>query len=423
MDLAQSLAPFRHRAFARLWFGALVSNVGTWMESIAVGVLVVETTGQAGWAGLAAAAAFVPNAVLSPVGGALADRLHRRRLLLFTVAGQLLMASVLTVLAAIEVTPPGLVVGVVLIAGCMQAIGFPSYMAIFPDLVPREDLVGAIALGSAQWNLGRVIGPLAAGVAIAAGGYAWAFGINAASFLAVIVAIAPLRLPPPPPPTQTSIFRSIREGLGFVRRDPGLRVVVGYMTLNTLLAAPFIALVPAMAINVFDSGAGGTSALVTAQGVGAVGMALSLGVLANRFGTRRVMLGVLWLLPPALVAYGAAPTLPIAVVTIFVVGYLYLGALSSFTSIGQLRSPPAARGRVMSILFVILGAVYPLGSILQGAIADRVGLRTTTIAAAAIMATGLVMARLVRPHFADDLDAPTAEGAILHEGASDDRRT
>lgn len=398
-----------------MWAGALVSNIGTWMESIAVGVLVVEQTGQAGWAGLAAAAAFVPNAVLSPVGGALADRFDRRRLLLVTVSGQVLTASALTALAIAATTPPGLVVGIVFVAGCMQALGFPAYVAMFPDLVDEEDLVGAVALSSAQWNLGRVIGPLAAGVAIAAGGYAWAFGINAASFLAVIVAIAPIALPAPPPLTETSILASIREGLGFVRRDPGLRVVVGYMTLNTLLAAPFIALVPAMAIKVFDSGSSGTSALVTAQGVGAVAMAVSLGVLANRFGSRRVLLGVLWLLPPALVVYGASPTLPIAVVTIFVVGYLYLGALSSFTSIGQLRAPSAVRGRVMSTLFVILGAVYPLGSILQGAIADRIGLRATTIGAAAIMAAGLVAARLVRPGFADELDAPTAEGAILHK--------
>ena len=426
MELARSLAPFRHRAFARVWIGAFVSNVGTWMETIAVGVLVTEQTDQALWGGLAMVAGFVPMAVLSPVGGALADRIHRRQLLLMTVSGQLVMATLLTILAIADVTPPGLVVLIVFGTGCVQALGFPAYQAILPDLVPTDDLVGAVALSSAQWNLGRVVGPLAAGVAIAVGGYPWAFGINAASFVAVIVAIAPLRLPRPSGRSHPSILGSIREGLRFVGRDPGLRVVVGYMALNTLLAAPFIALVAPMAVKVFDSGAGGTAALVTAQGLGAVVMALSLGVLANRFGPRRVMIAVLWLLPPALALYGLAPTLPVAVVAIFIVGFLYLGALSSFTSIGQLRSPSHVRGRVMSTLMVILGTLYPLGSLIQGATADRVGLRTTTVAAATILAGVLLAARTARPALADELDGPAAEGALIQdgdEGTSHDHRT
>ena len=426
MDLTRSLAPFRHRPFARVWVGAFVSNVGTWMETIAVGVLVTEQTDQALWGGLAMVAGFVPMAVLSPVGGVLADRVHRRNLLLMTVSGQLVMATLLTVLAVADVTPPGIVVLIVFATGCVQALGFPAYQAILPDLVTTDDLVGAVALSSAQWNLGRVVGPLAAGVAIAAGGYAWAFGINALSFVAVIVAIAPLRLPPPTAPSHPSFFGSVREGLGFVRSDPGVRVVVGYMALNTLLAAPFIALVAPMAVKVFDSGAGGTAALVTGQGLGAVAMALSLGILADRFGARRVMLAVLWLLPAALVAYGLAPALPLAVVAIFVVGFLYLGALSSFTSIGQLRAPSSVRGRVMSTLMVILGTLYPLGSLLQGAIADQVGLRTTTVGAATIMVVALLAARVVRPAFADELDGPTAEGALIDrgdEGTIDGHRT
>lgn len=409
MALPRSLAPLRHRSFALLWAGAFASNIGTWMETVGVGILVTTTTNRAGWTGLVAAAAFVPNAVLGPFGGALADRLPRKRVLITTTAVQTVLAATLTVLAATDTARPGLVTLIVLAAGCAMALGFPAYQALLPDLVPRGDLPGAVALSSAQWNLGRVIGPALAGVVIGIGGFEWAFGINALSFLAVIVVVASFRLPPPAPVQEASILAAIRAGARFASTEPGLRVVIGYMALNSLLAAPFIALVPAVALKLFDSGEFGTSILVTAQGIGAVLMGLSLGPLFERFGSRRVLFGVLGGLPVALVAYAAAPTLAAAVVAIFVVGFLYLGALSSFVTIAQLRAPPELRGRVMSLLMVLLGALYPLGSVLQGAVADRVGLRVTTAGAGALMAAALLAARVLRPRIAHALDEPAGE--------------
>jgi predicted MFS family arabinose efflux permease len=415
----RSLAPFRHRMFAILWTGAFVSNIGTWMETIGVGILVTEATDQSLWTGLVAAAGFAPLAVLGPVGGALADRLPRRRLLLVTTTIQTVLATTLTVLVATGEPSPAIVTLIIFAAGCAQSIGFPAYQAVLPDLVPEEDLVGAVALSSAQWNLGRVVGPALAGVLITVGGYEWAFGFNAVSFLAVIFAVLQLRLPPPAERKGTSIRAEIREGIGYVRRDPGLRVVVAYMFINSLLAAPFIALVPAMAEKVLDAGKGGTAVLVTAQGIGAVTMALSLAALAVRFGNRRVMLAVLWGLPPALALYAVMPVLAASAVAIFFVGLLYLGALSSFTSIAQLRAPAAVRGRVMSVLLVLLGAVYPVGAIVQGAIADQIGLRVTTAGAAALMLAALLLARILRPGFTAALEAPSAPFEGFASGAID----
>ncbi len=411
----RSLAPFRHRMFAILWTGAFVSNVGTWMETVGVGILVTEATGEALWTGLVAAAGFVPSAVLGPVGGALADRLPRRRLLLITTTIQTILAGTLTLLAANGNPGPGIVTLVVLGAGCTQAIGFPAYQSVLPDLVPREDLVGAVALSSAQWNLGRVVGPALAGIVISIGGYAWAFAINTLSFFAVILAVSQLRLPPPVERTAQSVLSSIKQGIAYTRRDPGLRVVVAYMAVNTLLAAPFIALIAAMSLKVLDAGAGGTAVLVTAQGLGAVTMALTLAALAARFGPGRVLLTVLWGLPPALVIYALMPVLALSAIAIFFVGLLYLGALSSFTSIAQLRAPAAVRGRVLSVLQVLLGSLYPLGAVLQGAIADEIGLRATTAGAAVIMLILLLGARVVWPRFTAALDAPVAE---LHGDAA-----
>ena len=406
MPLPRSLAPLRHRRYAALWTGAFASNIGTWMETVAVGILVTSQTGQAGWAGLVAAAGFVPNALLGPLGGALADRIPRRRLLLTSVSAQTVLAGGLTVLAATDAAQPWNVTLIVLASGCAGAVGFPAYQSLMPDLVPRDELAGAVALGAAQWNLGRVIGPALAGIVIDVGGFEWAFAINTLSFLAVIAAVAPLRLPAPSRRHDESITDAIRDGARYARREPGIRAVMSYLALNSLFAAPFIALVPAMALTVFHNEDSGTAALVTAQGLGAVAMALSLGGLAHRFGHRRVLLTGLAVLPPVLVAYAVSPTLEVAAVAIFFVGAAYLCCLSSFTTVAQLRAPNELRGRVMSALMVLLGVLYPLGSIVQGWIADGIGLRATTVAAAVLLALALLAIRVLRPGFDAEVRDP-----------------
>jgi MFS family permease len=399
VDLSRSFAPFRHRRFALLWAGAFVSNIGTWMETVGVGILVTTATGKAGWTGLVAAAGFVPTALLAPLGGALADRVPRRTLLITTTSFQIVFAGLLTFVASVGDPSPGLVTLIVLGAGCANAIGFPAFQAMLPDLVPRDDLPGAVALSSAQWNLGRVIGPALAGLVIGLGGYSLAFLLNTLSFFAVLAVVASFRLPPVVR-SGLSILGSIREGARFVRGDPALRFVVGCMALNSLLAAPFIALIPAVALDVFHEEKLGTAVLVTAQGVGAVCMGLALGTLFARLGTRRVLEAVLFTLPLALVLYALAPTLPFAMVAIFLVGALYLGSLSSFTTVAQLRAPAELRGRVVSVLMMLIGALYPIGSIAQGAIADEIGLRATTTGAAVLLGALLLTWRVLRPRAA-----------------------
>ena len=423
MAWPRSLAPLRHRRYAALWTGAFASNVGTWMETVGVAVLVTTRTGQAGWTGLVAAAGFLPNALVGPIGGALADRFPRRRLLLATTTAQTMLAGTLTVMAATDTAHPWAVTLIVFASGCAGALGFPSYQALMPDLVPREDLTGAVALGAAQWNLGRVIGPALAGLVIGVGGYAWAFGINTLSFLAVIAVVAPLHLPAPRPVPGESIRRAIIVGARFAWRESGIRAAMFYLGLNSLLAAPFIALVPAVALRVYSDATTGTAVLVTAQGVGAVAMALALGGLAYRYGNRTTVLVCLAGLPLALVAYALAPTLPFGAAAIFFVGALYLGCLSSFTTIAQLRAPAELRGRVLSALMVLLGLLYPIGSVLQGAIADEVGLRVTTAAAAVLLAGSFAMIRVGRPGFDHDLNGVVeAEGGVPAETWGGPRR-
>ena len=412
-----SFAPLRHPAYARLWTGAFISNIGTWMESIALGIYVTKHTNQAAWTGTVAAAAFLPIAFFSPIGGALADRYPRRLLMIVTSLVQTALASLLTVLFVVGHPSAPAITLIALGNGVCAALGFPSFQAMLPDLVPVEDLPGAIALSSAQYNLGRVIGPAIAGIVIAIGGttggstrgFAWAEAVNAASFLAVVAVMLLITLPPPSPAARhEKFFRSIAHGFAYVRNEPGLRITALAMCLNTFLAAPFIALVPAMAIKVLHSGSGGTAVLITAQGVGAVLMAFSLGSLVERYTARRVLMTLMAGLPFALIAYASAPGLAFAAIALFAVGLLYLGALSSFTTIAQLRVPTEIRGRVLAVFTVILGSLYPLGSIVQGKIADHVGLRAVTIGSAVLMLAVLLITRAVRPGVTAAINEPVS---------------
>ncbi|HET6812074.1 MAG TPA: MFS transporter [Acidimicrobiales bacterium] len=390
-----SLRPLRRRSYALVWSAALVSNVGSWMQTIAVGVLVTARTGRSGWTGLVAAAAFLPIGLLSPIGGALADRVDRRRWLITTTVGETVFATALAVAVGLGHAGPGLVTLLVFGGGAMAAIGFPAYQAMLPDLVPPEELLAAVSLSSAQFNLGRVVGPALAGVVIAAAGYGWAFAINAASFVAVIVALLAVRLPPVRTAERAPLRRRLMEGARATAAEPGCRLAVGMIAVVAVTASPFIALVPAVAVKLFHSGSRGTAVLVTAQGVGAVAGALALAPLAERFGRRRVLPAALFGVCAAMAGYAVAPGLSLSAMAIVVLGGFYICVLSGLNTTIQLRAPVEVRGRILGIYMMALGVLYPVGAIAQGWVADRVGLRVVTLGGAAVLAV-VVAARLSR---------------------------
>jgi MFS family permease len=396
-----SLRSLRSRNFALIWSAALVSNVGTWMQAVALGVLVYARTGRAGWTGLVAAAAFVPIGLLAPVGGALADRLDRRRWLIVTTLAEMAFATVLAVLAAAHHDPPIALVALAFCGGAAGSIGFPAYQAMVPDLVPPEDLLAAVSMSSAQFNLGRVIGPALAGLVLLTHDYAIVFGVNAASFGAVVVALLFVRLPRRSPvDDHTPITRRIVDGARTAFAEPGCRAAIGLIAVVALLASPFIALVPAMAGVVRHPGitnATATSVLITAQGVGAVVGAVLLPSVALQVGRRRMLTGALLVLPLLLVAYAAAPVLWLATLALFAVGAGYIAVLSGLNTVVQLRAPAAARGRVLSIYMMGLGIVYPLGAVIQGNLADVSGLRGVTAVGALVLLAVVVTIAAVRP--------------------------
>ncbi|HMH91460.1 MAG TPA: MFS transporter [Streptosporangiaceae bacterium] len=396
------MRPLRHRSFALLWGAGLVSTIGTWMQAVAVGALLISATGQATWAVLVAAAAFLPIGLLSPVGGALADRVARRPVL---IAGNVAAAAVAFALAALVGAghdDPALLVGLVAVQGAASAVIGPFQQAILPDLVPQSEFLPAIALNSAQWNLGRIAGPALAGGAVAAFGYPLAFDANAVSFLAVVAALVFVRFAPPAGPAGDGLLASLRAGLAAARREPGCWAAIWTIGVVALIASPFIALVPAMAERVargpglsagLPSGravAAATGVLTTAQGIGAVAGAMCLAGLAARFGRGRVLAGSLAAFPVTLLVYGSAQSLWWAAAGLFAVGLVYIGVLSGLSTVVQVRAPAAFRGRVLSLYLVALGVAYPIGALVQGPVADRIGIGWTTTATALLLT--LVMA-------------------------------
>jgi MFS family permease len=408
-----ALRPLRHRGFALVWTGSLVSNVGTWMQTVAVGALVTGITRNPVWTAVSFVAGFLPNGVLAPLGGALADRMDRRRFAVLATAVEGAIAATLAAVVAGGNTDPYLITGLVFLAGCVGALRMPFQQAMLPDLVPPEDVVGAISLGSAQWNLGRVVGPALAGLVIVAGSYAAAFAINAVSFVAVIVAYFFVRLPPVEDAGDVRLLDHLRAGAGVVRREPALRAGMVLIAVAAAFAAPFIALIPAFADVLTDGSrdavASATGLMTTGQGVGAVVASLAFPSLVERFGRRRMLLAVLVATPLALVPYALAPSVTAAVAAIVVVGGAYICVLSGLSAVMQLRSPTAFRGRVLSLYFATLSIVFPVGALVQGVLARRVGLRATTIGGAAVFLVALGALAAFRPGLLRALDDQPAE--------------
>ena len=373
-----------------MWSGALLSNIGTWMEAGGLSYYVAHTTGKASLSALGGAAAFLPNGVLGPIGSAMADRWSRRKMLVTGNALSAVVAAILAVWVGGGTATPLGIAGLSFVAGCIGAFTFPAFQSTLPDLVDRENLVAGVGLSNAQWNLGRIIGPSLAAVAISVGGIGAALWCNAASFFAVIVAVALVKVPRRNG-DRRQVFKALADGLRFAIAHPLMRRMLVVMVLTIGIASPFIAFVSQMATNVFHGDARSTSVLVTAQGVGAVAAAFTLGSVTKRFGVTNVMFGGVGILCPALMAYGFAPRLWLAAPMLTLIGLCYGYAFTSFASVAQQAAPDEMRGRVLAVNFMVLGIMFPVGTLIQGQIADRIGLRWTTAGSGLVLAAGLAI--------------------------------
>jgi predicted MFS family arabinose efflux permease len=356
---------FAYDGYRRLWTGAFLSSLGTWTQDVALSWLIHTRFGDPSLLGLRAFAADAPLLAFMLVGGAMADRVDRRRILLTSQVLQLLFAAALGVLFALDRLGPGAILFFAFLTGLAQSQSAPTYQAVITSLVPRAAIQSAVALNSLQFNLSRAIGPVVAGLLLARAGTGACFAVNVVSFLAVIVAILGLALPPPSAPSE-GLRASMVEGLLHVRRQPTLRRLSLTAAVASFLAFPLLTYLPVIAGAVLHSGAAGYSMLLTCYGVGAIAGALATARRGRFPGRERRMLLYF-------VAYGAATVAALfsgrqgaAMALLLVSGYCVVSAFSILNSLVQENAPEALRGRVVSIYGLAFRGGMPLGSLGAG---------------------------------------------------------
>jgi MFS family permease len=405
--VSRALASFRHRDFLWFWLGALVSNIGTWMQNITVPFVIYQLTRSGAWVGLAAFAGLFPAVLVGPVAGALADRVERRLLLLWSQVVQTLLALGLWGAWEAGVRRPAILILLVAANGAVFGGTIPAWQAYVSSLVPRDELLNAITLNSAQFNGARAIGPAVGGLTLAAFGPSWAFLLNALSFLAVIAALLAIRTRQPAVAPrgegEGGLLSAFADGVRYTRRHSGILLAMVLVGIVSFFATPIFQLLPVVARKVFGVGAGLYGVLAGAFGVGAVLGAALLGVFGDRFDRSRLVVWSVMLYGGALLALGAAPAFGLGVAAVAAMGVGFVGVLAVLNTTVQLLVAEQLRGRVLAVWSTVLTALIPLGALAEGALSDAVGMRAVSVGAGvALIATAAVL--LARSQLARSLD-------------------
>jgi MFS family permease len=368
-----------HRNFRLLWFAALGSTIGTWMQQFAESWLVKSLTGpkSAFYLSLDVLLGQLPIILFILIGGVIADRHDRRRLLTGSQLVQAFSAFSLAALVFWSRVSVWQILTLSFISGCGQAFGGPAYQSMIPSLVPRRDLPNAIALNSSQFNLSRLLGPVTGAAVVVSFGMAACFALNGASFFFVVAALAVLKVPPRPLTTRQPLMDELRGGLRYVRGQRAVLTLTVLVFFSTFLAMPISTFLPIFASDVFTGG--GTqgaqtrlAVLMAAQALGAIVGALIIGTL-TRFKLGRVLFVVLLILGALIAAFATSRSWPLSCVLLFVGGIAFMMVFSISFSLVQLTVPDALRGRVVSIYMVALRGGWPLGSVVAGSLAVRFG--------------------------------------------------
>ena len=366
--LRRIAAALTYRDFRVLWFGAFTSTIGTWMQKVAQNWLVLTITGtsSAFFLGLDSFLGELPILLFTLIGGVVADRRDRRQLLLTSQYVQMTAAFTLAALVYFDVVRIWHVLALSVATGMAQAFGGPAYQSLLPSLVEKEHVPNAIAFNSIQFNLARVIGPLIAGVALAAFGMAICFGLNGVSFLAVIVAILSLHVRHIPSPTTTGMHEQLKGGFAFVRANPGLigLCVLGFTT--TFLGNPLLTFLPVFTRDVFAGGVDEYTYLMAAAGGGAVTGALVVAWLGRFRHMGRTLLVIQFVFGLLIVVFALLRLMWLNAIVLFAAGACMVMVFAMLSSLVQLNAPNEMRGRVMSIYMVAFRGGMPVGSLAAG---------------------------------------------------------
>lgn len=377
MHFPSGLRALNHPGYRRYYAGQLVVLVGTWMQNVAQAWLVLSLTGSAFRLGLIATLQFGPLLLFSVFTGALADRVPKRGLLVATQATQGTIALAIALLVwsgRVEYWHVGVLA---VVWGLASSVDQPARQALLSELVGRDDVVSAVALGSAAFNGARIVGPALAGVLIAQVGIAPAFALNA---LAFCVSIAALRGAVPrgggTPMGGTTMLEAIREGLRYAHRTPRVRLTLGLALVASFCIFNFSVYVPLLSKTVLGLGAEGLGYLMASLGVGAVAGAFTLGTLGARAPAPRLIVAALVLACATLLGLGSVRQFWTAAPLLALTGFTGIVVVTACNTSLQLLAPDALRGRVMSLYTLVSGGVFPVGAFCVGAVSQVWGVST-----------------------------------------------
>ncbi|TAK02654.1 MAG: MFS transporter [Chloroflexota bacterium] len=368
----------RHRNYRLFFAGQFVSLIGTWMQTVAQGWLVLLLTGDPFWLGVVAAAQFGPVLVLGLFGGLIADSLPKRRTLFVAQTVAMILAFVLFGLTVTNVVEVGHIVVLALLLGVVNAVDMPTRQSFVVDLVGREDLGNAVALNSAVFNSARVVGPAIAGLTIAATDISVAFLVNGISFLAVLASYRAMRLPAlassarmTRPTTVAGAVADLGEGLRYVRTTPLVLLPILVIGLVATFGMNFSVVVPALARDVLHVGAEGFGFLMAATGVGSFVAAMGI-AFGRRSRPALIGLGALTLGAAELVV-AASGSYGLSLVAMFVVGLGGIGMAATCNTTIQMTVPDHLRGRIMSVYTTVFAGSTPIGGLMTGILASAFG--------------------------------------------------
>jgi predicted MFS family arabinose efflux permease len=357
---------FQYRDFRLMWFGACMSSIGTWMQIVAQGWLIYRLSHSAFLLALDQFLGGIPIFLFSLIGGVVADRAERRKILLGSQYVQMACATILTVLIVAGRIHVWHMLALSFVSGLAQAFGGPAYSALIPSLVDREDMPNAIALNSIQFNTAVTIGPALAGQALAKLGEQWCFGLNALSFLAPIVSLSIITARYLPEKTNDSIFGSLKQGIKFVRKQGSMEALIVLAFCMTALSMPMRTYIPVFVKDIFHRGPETFGNLLSAMGIGSIIGSLTVAGMGNIPNKGRVALVTLISLGAGIAGFSISKALPLSYAMLIIVGASMMMVFATVTSLVQLIATNEMRGRVMSVYNCAFRGGMPMGNLLSG---------------------------------------------------------
>jgi predicted MFS family arabinose efflux permease len=357
---------FQYRDFRLMWFGACTSSIGTWMQIVAQGWLIYRLSHSAFLLALDQFLGGIPIFLFSLIGGVVADRIERRKILLVSQYMQMGSAALLTILVTTGVVHVWHILCLSFVSGLAQAFGGPAYQALIPTLVDREDMPNAIALNSIQFNMAVTIGPALAGQALAKLGEKWCFGLNAISFLAPILTLSIITTRFLPVSTTESMFSSLKEGIKFLRRQNSMEALIVLAFCMTALSMPMRTYMPVFVKDIFHRGPETYGNLLSLMGLGSICGSLFVAERGNIRHKGRFALSVLISLGVGISGFSLSKYLPLSYAMLVLVGASMMAVFATVTSLVQLITTDEMRGRVMSVYNCAFRGGMPMGNLLSG---------------------------------------------------------